>query len=85
MCWFLFGRSSVSITREAYWGSGGDYETATCVLLRGILGCLEIFPFRFYGWGNDHCGAMHFFDSSKTTDSHASAQGTDQILSAVGN
>ena len=50
---------------------------------RDVLGCLEIFPFGLYRWGDNHLDFMHFFDGSGTTYSHSRAQSTNQVLSAV--
>ena len=52
---------------------------------RDILGCLEIFPFSLYGWGDNHLDFVHFFDGSGAAYSHSGAQSADQVLSAIGD
>lgn len=55
------------------------------MISRDVLGCLEIFPFSLYGWGDNHLDLVHFFDVSSATYSHAGAQSANQVLSAVGD
>lgn len=50
-----------------------------------VLDCLKVFSFSLDRWGDDHLDVVHFLDVSSAAHAHASAQSTNQVLSAVGD